>query len=187
MTDFPKIDKSWTLFLDRDGVINQRRFNDYVKTWEEFIFLDGVLEAIAMASNLFGRIFVVTNQQGIGKGIMNIEQLENIHGKMLQAVSEAGGKIDRVYYCPALAAEQKKCRKPEMGMAEQAKKEFPAVDLRKSIMIGDSVSDIQFGKKADMLTVFVDHGQIPDNDNLADFNIRSLKDFPSLLDVNLKR
>ena len=77
------IDKSWSLFLDRDGVINTRLVDDYVKCWEDFEFLPGVLEAIKCFNKLFSTIVVVTNQQGIGKGLMKVETLNNIHKKMM--------------------------------------------------------------------------------------------------------
>ena len=151
----PNIDKSWTLFLDRDGVINEHRPEDYVKNEAEFVWIDGSKEAIRDLSKLFGRIVVVTNQQGIGKGLMSEYDLEKIHWNMQREVEEIGGKIDRVYYCPYVAQVKPKCRKPETGMAEQAKTDFPEIDFKKSIMIGDSRSDIEFGTRLGMITVKV--------------------------------
>ena len=151
------IDKSWTLFLDRDGVINEHRPEDYVKNEAEFVWIDGSKEAIRDLSKLFGRIVVVTNQQGIGKGLMSEYDLEKIHWNMQREVEEIGGKIDRVYYCPHVAQVKPKCRKPETGMAEQAKTDFPEIDFKKSIMIGDSLSDIEFGTRLGMITVKVEN------------------------------
>ena len=91
-------DKNWTLFLDRDGVINKKRENDYVKTWREFSFIDGALEAISRLSNIFGKIIVVTNQRGVGKGIMTELQLLSIHDKLTKAVNQSAGRIDKIYY-----------------------------------------------------------------------------------------
>ena len=91
------IDKSWTLFLDRDGVINKKLENDYVKSWDEFEFLPGVLKSIQHFSQIFGKIVVVTNQQGIGKGLYTHEDLQNIHHKMIMEITNAGGRIDKVY------------------------------------------------------------------------------------------
>lgn len=180
------IDKSWSLFLDRDGVINTRRFNDYVKSWGEFIFLPDVPQTISQLSKVFGRIFVVTNQQGIGKGIMDREILQTIHDKMQAEVSKAGGRIDAIYYCPDLAEAGTNCRKPEIGMAEQAKSDFPDTDFNKSIMVGDSQSDIQFGKNAHMRTIFVTHSRPVQADVKADYYINSLAELPSLIDeINL--
>ena len=150
-----KIDKSWTLFLDRDGVINERLQDDYVKTWEEFRFTDGSLEAIKIFSQSFGVIVVVTNQQGIGKGMMTESVLHQIHDNMLNAVSKSGGCIDKVYYSPYLASENHHTRKPGIGMGLMARSDFSNISFRKSIMVGDSYSDILFGKRLGMKTVFI--------------------------------
>ncbi|MEA3504259.1 MAG: HAD family hydrolase [Bacteroidota bacterium] len=151
-----KIDKNWSLFLDRDGVINKRIVDDYVKQWDEFHFLPGVVEAIAIFSSYFRRVFIVTNQQGVGKGLMSVEQLASIHKKMIREIEEAGGKIDNVYFCSALRSENSPYRKPAPGMAHQAKADFDDISLKKSIMIGDSSSDIAFGKNSGMITVLSD-------------------------------
>lgn len=156
-----KLNKSWTLFLDRDGVINHRLKDDYVKNWSEFQFEPGVLEAIASFSKVFGRIFVVTNQQGIGKNIMSEDDLLNIHHKMLAKIEAADGKIDRVYCCPHLRTDDCNCRKPRIGMALQAKEDFPEIDFSRSVMVGDTPSDIEFGKRAGMHTVFISKEENP--------------------------
>lgn len=150
-----KIDDQWTLFLDRDGTINTLLPGDYVKTWDEFKFIDGVLDAIPIFNKLFGLTLIATNQQGIGKKIMTEKSLRSIHVKMLTAITESGGYIDEVYYCPALASEQAECRKPDIGMAIQAVRDFPNIDLKKSIMIGDTLTDMQFGKNAGMKTILL--------------------------------
>jgi len=154
---FP-IDSSWTLFLDRDGVINKRLMGDYVKTIAEFELIDGAAEAIRIASKSFGKIVVVTNQQGIGKGLMTERNLSDIHAYCLQMINEAGGRIDGFYFAPELAAAGSNSRKPGTGMGLQAKAEFPEIDFSKSVMIGDSVSDMEFGKNLGMKTVFVETG-----------------------------
>ncbi len=151
------IDRSWTLFLDRDGVINQRIVGEYVKTIDEFHFMPGSLASIARFSELFGRIVVVTNQQGIAKGIMTARNLEDIHRYMLSEIEKHGGKIDGVYFAPQLSSENSEMRKPNTGMAHQAKKDFPEIDFSKSVLIGDSDSDIIFGQKLGMITVKLDN------------------------------
>ncbi len=98
MKDFPKIDNTWTLFLDRDGVINDEKFEDYIHTWDEFKFYEGVKEALIIFSERFGKIFVVTNQRGVAKGVTKLEDLEHIHDNMLNEVKAAGGRIDKIYY-----------------------------------------------------------------------------------------
>ncbi|KAA3646937.1 MAG: HAD family hydrolase [Bacteroidetes bacterium] len=167
------VDKTWTLFLDRDGVINEKLENDYVKNLAEFKFIKGAKEAIVAFSKIFGRIVVVTNQQGIGKGIMSHEELKIVHDYMQEEIEKAGGKLDQIYYCPELAAANAPCRKPNIGMAEQAQKDFPEIDFEKSIMIGDSVSDIEMGVKTGMFTVFISSGK---KSELADWKVGSLSD-----------
>lgn len=148
MIDRSKIDAAWTLFLDRDGVINKKRDNDYVKNWSEFIWIDGAVEAIVSFSHLFGKIVIVTNQQGIGKGLMSSQDLDDIHAEMQRVIEREGGRLDAIYHAPQLAAEQSNMRKPNPGMAEQACIDFPAINLQKSMMVGDAHSDMQFGRNA---------------------------------------
>lgn len=143
------------LFLDRDGVINHRLIGQYVTAWNQFEFLPGVTEAIAILKNYYRRIFIVTNQQGIGKGLMTDEDLETIHRNMLEQIHAAGGQIDKVYYCPDLAGSGSLRRKPLPGMALEAATDFPDIDLKKSVMVGDTESDIAFGEKAGMQTVLI--------------------------------
>lgn len=169
------IDRGWTLFLDRDGVINEKLDNDYVKRWEEFRFLEGSIESITALSGIFGRIIVVTNQQGIGKGLYSARDLEAIHRQMLQSITQKGGRIDRIYFSPYLAAENHPTRKPSIGMALQAKEEFPEIEFKKSIIVGDSMSDMKFGKDAGMFTVFI--SSAPRHDRQVDFNFQSLAEF----------
>jgi histidinol-phosphate phosphatase family protein len=172
------IDKSWTLFLDRDGVINKKLDDDYVKHWVEFEFIDGVLDALKACESLFGKIVIVTNQQGIGKGIYRTEDLELIHKNMLYEINYFKGRIDKVYFSPYLAVENHPTRKPGIGMAEQAKKDFPEIDFSKSIIAGDSVSDMEFGRNAGMKTCFISEIKVPENKSqLIDFQFKSLAEF----------
>lgn len=145
----------YTLFLDRDGVINHRIPGSYVKYWEEFEFIEGSIEAIAACMGLFNRIVVVTNQQGIGKEYMTTAQLNAVHAQMLRAISEAGGHIDKVYFSPELATTNPISRKPNPGMGHQAKADFPEIDFTKSIMVGDSLSDMGFGEGLGMTNIFI--------------------------------
>ena len=131
-----------TLFLDRDGVINHK-IDGYVQFYSDFIFIDGALESIKRLTFLFDRIIVVTNQQGIGKKIMNLEDLNLLHDKMKIEIENYGGKIDRVYHCPHLSSENCTCRKPNPGMLLKAKEDFPEIDFDYSFLIGDSDSDIK--------------------------------------------
>lgn len=152
--DLTKVNKDWTLFLDRDGVINDERFGEYVLHWGEFIFSKGVLDMFRKLSDSFHRIIIISNQRGVGKGLMTEAALQSIHLEMQREVGIVGGKIDRIYYC---TEKDDDCyfRKPNPGMAFQAISDFPDIDLEKSIMVGNKPSDMRFGRYAGMFTVFV--------------------------------
>ncbi len=147
-----KIDSTWTLFLDRDGVINHEKHLDYIHTWDEFVFYDGVQEAIAIFAKIFRHIIVVTNQRGIAKGVTKLEDLDLIHKNMIAAIKENGGSIDAVYFCPDMDSPN---RKPNPGMGLQAAQDFPDIDLNKAIMVGNTLSDMQFGRNLGMHTIFL--------------------------------
>jgi histidinol-phosphate phosphatase family protein len=166
-----KIDSGWSLFLDRDGVINTRILGGYVQNWEQFEFLPGVTDALQVLSKKFPRIIVVSNQQGIGKGLMTEEELDTLHRKMITEVERFGGRIDRIYHSPHLEEEGSLKRKPNVGMALMARKDFPELNFKRSVMVGDSVSDMIFGKKLKMVTVFIseDIGQVRKNHLCIDF------------------
>jgi histidinol-phosphate phosphatase family protein len=159
-------EKYKTLFIDRDGVINKYRKDDYVKCWDEFEFLPGVLDALSILSKHFNYIFVVTNQRGVGKGLMTEETLTDIHLKMRTEIENRGGRIDKIYYCTDLNNESQN-RKPNSGMALQAKMDFPDIEFHESIMIGDSQSDMEFGNRLGMKTIFLNKDI--QSDNLINF------------------
>ncbi len=172
------INKDWTLFLDRDGVINVRIIDGYVTKIEEFEFLPNVIEALKIFKEKFKYIVVVTNQQGVGKGIMKFEDVETVHQFMVQQVAENGGKIDKVYFCPQLKSVPDNYRKPSPKMAYFAKNDFPDINLSKSIMIGDMNSDVEFGKNAGMKTIFIGDNEL----NLTpDDRFETLYDFAKTL------
>lgn len=177
-----KVDKTWTLFLDRDGVINKELPGDYVKTWEEFNFEPGAIEAVAQFTELFGRIYIVTNQRGVGIGVMSENDLTDIHDKMKLELKGAGGRIDDIYYC-ADADRKSPMRKPRPGMALKAKEEHPEIDFSKSIIAGNSISDMEFGRAAGMMTVFIDDkkGRNGHKDETMDMIFLTLKDFADFL------
>lgn len=147
------IDASWTLFLDRDGVINTRKMGGYIQSIDEFQFLPGSKEAIANLSTIFQYVFVVTNQQGIGKGIMTESNLLEIHSYMTKEVEKLNGSITKCYFAPDLTSPENTLRKPNIGMGLLAKSEYPEINFEKSIMVGDSDSDIQFGINLGMTTM----------------------------------
>lgn len=149
-----KIDQSWTLFLDRDGVINYEKKDDYIYNWNEFKFYEDAKEAIKLFSKKFGRIIVVSNQRGVGRKLMTEEALRNIHENMTKEIIAAGGRVDRIYYCTAID-NLDNCRKPNPGMAFKAQLDFPEIDFSKSIMVGNKYSDMLFGRNAQMHTVYL--------------------------------
>ncbi len=154
MFSLEQIDSTFTLFIDRDGVLNHEKFEDYVLHWNEFQFYDTTIEALAILAPLFKKIILVTNQKGVGKGLMKLEELENIHANMLSAIQKGGGKIDQIFYCTDLDNDSYN-RKPNPGMAFQAVQMFPEIDLSKSIMVGNRISDMCFGRNAGMKTIFL--------------------------------
>lgn len=158
------LQKAKYLFLDRDGVINRRIVGGYVTHWEEFVFLPGVPEALEQLSQRFERIVVVTNQQGVGKGLMTEDDLKVVHQLMTRAIEEAGGRIDAIFYCTDVAGSPGNCRKPEIRMGLMAQEKFPEIDFSLSIMVGDSASDMEFASRLRMLRVFIHHPgeEVPD-------------------------
>ncbi|MBL7766396.1 MAG: HAD-IIIA family hydrolase [Chitinophagaceae bacterium] len=155
MMQFPhQTDHTWTLFLDRDGVINVEKNQDYIRHAGEFVFYENAKEAIVRFNQHFGRIIVVTNQRGIGKGLMTHDDLKGIHDHMMQEVHQAGGRIDRCYYAPSLFDDDAD-RKPNTGMGLKAKLDFPEIDFSKSVMIGNNLSDMAFGKNLGMMTIYL--------------------------------
>lgn len=138
------------LFLDRDGILNKHLLGDYVRNWSMWEWLPGILEAMPVLAKRFKRIFIVTNQQGVGKGLMTEADLEDVHRHMLADIEAAGGRIDKVYVCTALESEKSPNRKPEIGMALQAQRDFPEVDFHRSVMVGDSKSDELFAQRSRM-------------------------------------
>lgn len=150
----PVIDSTWTLFLDRDGVINVDNIHGYILNWEEFKFYPGVLEAMATFAPLFHKIVLVTNQRGVGKGVMSKEDLTRIHDNMLREMIKNGGRMDAIYYCDATTNDHPN-RKPNPGMAHEAKKQFPSIDFSKSIMVGNTSGDMEFGRAIGAYTVYI--------------------------------
>lgn len=149
------ITNNWTLFLDRDGVINQRIFGGYITKVEDFYFIKGVDQSIAELSHFFHKVIVVTNQQGVGKGLMTESNLLEIHRYMEDVVQLKGGEIDKCYFAANLRGVEEDRRKPKPYMAENAKREFPGIVFSDSIMVGDTDSDIKFGMNLGMKTVRV--------------------------------
>ena len=182
MTDLKNIDKQWTLFLDRDGVINFEKKNEYVLAWDEFKFMPGVKEALKIVNALFGTIVIITNQKCIGKQLISTEELNQIHSHMLQEIELAGGRIDKIYFCPDLSDDSPN-RKPNHGMALQAKFDFAAIDFTKSLMVGNKLSDMQFARNAGITSVFAatTNPETAFPHPFIDFRFKNLLDFAEAL------
>ena len=134
-----------TLFLDRDGTINVHILGDYVRTPEQFKFLPGVLEEFPRWAAKFKRIIIVTNQRGVGRGLMTDADLAAIHQLLLRTVQDAGGRIDAILVSTAVSDDDPR-RKPNPGMYREARMLFP--DIRKSVMLGDGECDREFALRA---------------------------------------
>lgn len=167
-----------TLFLDRDGVVNDEIRDGYVLRPDMFHFSEGVLAAMPLLAKHFDRIVMVTNQRCIGRGLLTVEGLQEIHTQMLQQIELQGGRIDRIYFCPDLD-NSSPCRKPATGMGLQAKIDFPDIDFTNAVMVGNTLSDMQFGKNLGMQTVFIPstRPEVPFPHPLIDQRCQNLLEF----------
>lgn len=159
------------VFLDRDGVLNEDQ-EDYVKSWDEFIWIKGAQEAIKKLNLANLLVIVVTNQSSIGRGIIPSTIVENIHENIQRELEQTGAWIDAFYYCPARPEEGSIFRKPQPGMLLQAQKEHQ-IELENSYLIGDSFSDIETGHKVGCKTILVLTGK--GKDQLANMTSNAVK------------
>lgn len=141
------------VFLDRDGVINENR-DDYVKNWEEIRFLPGALDAMAILASTPFRIVLVTNQSIIGRGMLTQAQVEKINRRLAIEVEAHGGRLDGIYFCPHHPNEGCLCRKPRPGLIMQAACDLD-IDLTRSFLVGDAVSDIDAALAAGCYPILV--------------------------------
>jgi D-glycero-D-manno-heptose 1,7-bisphosphate phosphatase len=145
-----------TVFLDRDGVLNEKMPEGrYVTGWHEFHLLPGVPEAVARLNRAGLRVLVVSNQRGIALGLYTATDVENMHASLQNLLKTHGAHVDSFYFCPHDKKECN-CRKPLPGLFEQAAAQFPDLAAETSVMIGDSLSDIEFGHRLGMKTVFIE-------------------------------
>ena len=145
-----------TVFLDRDGVINRKMpEGQYVTAWQHFELLPGVPEAIARLNQAGLRVIVVTNQRGIALGLYGLSDVDHIHIQLNERLALSGAHIDSFYFCPHDKRECN-CRKPLPGLFNQAQKDFPDIQPETSLIIGDSLSDIEFGKNLGLKTIFIE-------------------------------
>lgn len=145
-----------TVFLDRDGVINRKMpEGEYVTGWEKFVLLPGVAEAIGRLKLAGLRVIVATNQRGVSLGLYHSQDVEDIHSQLNKILEKSGATVDGFYYCPH-DKRSCDCRKPLPGMFEAARRDFPEIEAGTSVMVGDSLSDIEFGKNVGMRTIFIE-------------------------------
>jgi D-glycero-D-manno-heptose 1,7-bisphosphate phosphatase len=145
-----------TIFLDRDGVLNEKMPEGcYVTRWSEFHLLPGVAEAIGRLNRAGLRVVVVSNQRGVSLGLYTTADVRAIHAELQNLLASHSAHVDGFYFCPHGKGECT-CRKPLPGLFEQAVAEFPEIAAETSAMIGDSRSDVEFGRQLGMLTVFIE-------------------------------
>ena len=157
----PQPGPQWTVFLDRDGVLNRKApEGEYIRTWASFAWLPGAVEAVARLGTAGARVLIVTNQQGIAKGVIRPADLDDIHARLRVDVQHAGGRIDGIYVCPHMAGTCD-CRKPAPGLFHQAKRDIPDISFSRSIVIGDSPADIEAGRAIGARTVQVERAGVP--------------------------
>lgn len=150
------------IFLDRDGVINENR-QDYVKSWEEFSFIPGAIEAIKTLNEAKNEVIIVTNQAGIGKGLVSKITVEEMHRRMVGEIEAGGGKIMAVYVCPHRPEDGCKCRKPKTALFKEAIKKFK-INSKQSFLVGDSLRDIEAGKKIGCQTILILDGKLSEEE-----------------------
>jgi histidinol-phosphate phosphatase family protein len=147
-----------TVFLDRDGILNEKMpEGQYVTRREEFRILPGVPEALRRLNKAGMRVIVVTNQRGIARGLYTVADVEDIHSSFQELLAREGAHIDAFFVCPHDEGKCN-CRKPLPGLYEQAVAQFPSIAPETSVMIGDSLSDMEFGRRLGMATIFVEGG-----------------------------
>jgi D-glycero-D-manno-heptose 1,7-bisphosphate phosphatase len=134
------------VFIDRDGVINKDS-PDYIKSWAEFDFLPGSIDAIKLLTLNEFVIIIITNQSVINRKMVSLDGLEHIHSMMKSAVKSGGGEIKDIFYCPHIPEDKCDCRKPKPKLIYNAQKTYN-IDLANSIMVGDSVKDIMCAHSA---------------------------------------
>ncbi|MCC9076806.1 D-glycero-beta-D-manno-heptose 1,7-bisphosphate 7-phosphatase [Litorilinea aerophila] len=167
------------VFLDRDGVLNRER-PDYVKGWDEFQWLPGVMPALARLAKLGCPIAVLTNQSAIARGLVSTATVAAIHRRMQAEVAAAGGRIDAFFVCPHHPDDGCDCRKPKPGLLRQAAAHFQ-LDLAQCVFIGDSITDAQAAYAVYCASVLVQSGR--QGPNLPSLLPPALQDVPIVPDL----
>jgi D-glycero-D-manno-heptose 1,7-bisphosphate phosphatase len=134
------------IFLDRDGVIIENR-SDYIRSWKDVQIFPQALRALAKIRDSQYKIVIVTNQSAVGRGLVTIEKANKINDRLIAEINKHGGRVDGVYMCPHAPQENCLCRKPQPGLLLDAARGL-SLDLNRSVMIGDALSDLQAGQLA---------------------------------------
>ncbi len=171
-----------TVFLDRDGILNEKMpEGQYVTRSEDFHVLPGVAEALLQLNEAGMRVIVVSNQRGIARGLYTVADVEAMHAAFQRRLDSVGARVDAFFICPHDKG-QCNCRKPLPGLFEQAVARFPQIAAATSVMIGDSFSDIEFGRRLGMKTIFIEgpletrRPRAEEAARLADLRFNSLPD-----------
>ncbi|MFI3218852.1 MAG: D-glycero-beta-D-manno-heptose 1,7-bisphosphate 7-phosphatase [Methylococcales bacterium] len=149
--------KKHYVLLDRDGVINHDS-DAFIKSPDEWLPIEGSLEAIALLNAHGYQVIVVTNQSGVARGLFDESMLDQIHAKMRRLVSEHGGQISAIYFCPHGADSACECRKPKAGLLKTFAADFDA-DLTTIAVIGDSLRDLQAAELVGAMPILVKTGK----------------------------
>lgn len=166
-----------TVLLDRDGVINRRIENGYVSSWEQWGFLPGALEGLRLLRENGFRTLVVSNQAGVGKGLVSESRLRAITARFLKEVEKHGGRIQKVYYCTHRQEEACECRKPRPGLLIKAQKEF-RFHFADAFMVGDSENDLRAAREVGCRAILISNGR---RARPAGFPYKAVEAFPDLL------
>ncbi len=176
-----------TVFLDRDGVVNEKMPEGrYVTRQSEFHLLPGVAEAISRLNQAGHRVILVSNQRGVALGLYTTADVDAIHAWLRDSLASDGARIDGIYYCPHEKGVCD-CRKPLPGLFQRAVVDFPDIDANTSVMIGDSLSDIEFGRGLGMACIFIEgdptrrKGGAEEAARLANFTCASLAEAAEIL------
>jgi len=145
------------IILDRDGVINQDS-DDYIKSPEEFIPIEGSLAAIAKLKQANYSVVVATNQSGIARSLFDLDTLHRIHDKLYRLLQNEGAHLDGIFFCPHGPDDLCHCRKPRPGMYIDIANRFK-FDLTETIVVGDSFRDLQAAMEVNAIPVLVKTGK----------------------------
>lgn len=167
------------IFLDRDGVIIENRV-DHVRRWQDVAFIPGVVEAIASLRSLPYRVVIATNQSAVGRGLVDLRTVDRINQRIVATIAEFGGHVDGVYVCPHTPDDGCDCRKPRPGLLLRAAREL-SLDLSRSVMIGDAITDAQAGLAAGVHSLMVLTGRGTEHAEMRMANgLGHLETFPDL-------